>query len=141
MSRNDKTSANLVAIMTIEGVAPAGFQLSQFSTDAGIVAEQVAEVQTDMTLDGHLTVGYTPQPQVVSITLMPTSPALPYLRQLQQAQRTLKKPLQIGLTVTFPSTGRSYSFTNGYLTNGQVMPPANRVQDPVTLQVTFEGVN
>lgn len=140
MPLNNKTSADLSAWLTIEEIAPAGFQLSQYSTDAGIVAESVQDVQAEMTLDGHLVVGYTPNPQVVTLTLQPTSPAIPYFRELILTQKTRRRPLEIGLTVTLPATGRSYSFTSGVLTQSQAMPPVNRVQDPLTFQITFEGV-
>lgn len=140
MALNNKTSANLVAVLTIEDIAPAGIELSQFSTDAGVVAEAVQEVQAEMTLDGHLVVGYTPNPQVVSITLQPTSPSLIYLREMMQAQRSRRTPLKVGLTVAYPSTGQTFSFENGVLSSGQAMPAGNRVQDPVTLQFTFESV-
>nr|DAK88666.1 MAG TPA: Protein of unknown function (DUF3277) [Caudoviricetes sp.] len=140
MALNNKTSANLVAWMMIEDVAPAGFELTQFDTDAGVVAEQIAEVQADMTLDGKLVVGYTPNPQVVNITLQPTSPAVPYFRELQQTQRTRKQPLQVDLTVSFPATGRNYVFSGGVLTQGTAMPAGNRVQGVLNFQFTFEKV-
>lgn len=138
MARNNKTSANVVAWMTIEQVAPSGIELSQFSTDAGIVADAVQEVQAEMTLDGHLVAGYTPNPQVVSITLQPTSPAIPYIRELQMAQKAAKSPLEIGLTVYLPGTDKTYNFVRGFVTQMQAMPPINRVQDPLTIQITFE---
>ena len=138
MPRNNKTSANVVAWLKIENVCPSGVQLSQFSTDAGIVADAVQEVQTEMTLDGHLVAGYTPNPVVVNVTLQPTSPVIAYLREAQLAQKAARNPLGVGLTVYFPATDRTFNFTNGYFTQLQPMPPANRVQDPITVQMTFE---
>lgn len=140
MAINNKTSANVSAWMTIEDVATAGFALEQFSTDAGIVAEAVQDVQAEPTLDGHMVVGYTPNLQTVSITLQPTSPSLPYLRQLVQAQRSTRSPLEVNLTVTLPATGRTYRFVEGVLTNSQSMPGVNRVQDPLVYQFTFRAV-
>lgn len=140
MALNNKTSANVSAWMTIEDVAPSGFELSQFSTDAGIVAEAVQDIQAEMTLDGEMVVGYTPNPQVVSITLQPTSPSLPYFRQLIQAQRSGRSPLEVNLTVTLPATNRTYRFSEGVLTSSTSMPGVNRVQDVLAFQFTFKAV-
>lgn len=138
MPRNNKTSANVVAILSIEQVAPSGIRLEQFSTDAGIAADAVQEVQAEMTLDGQLTVGYTPNPYVVNLTIQPTSPVVPYLREAQLVQKAMKTPLGAGLTVYYPATDRTYNFVNGVITQMTPMPAANRVQDPITVQLTFE---
>lgn len=140
MPLNNKTSANVSAWMTIEAIAPAGFALEQFSTDAGIVAETVADVQAEPTLDAHMVVGYTPNLQVVTVTLQPTSPSLPYLRQLVQKQRSDRTVLEVNLTVTLPATDRTYRFVEGVLTSSQSMPGVNRVQDPLVYQFTFRTV-
>lgn len=138
MPRNNKTSANVVAILSIEQVAPSGIRLEQFSTDAGIAADAVQEVQAEMTLDGQLTVGYTPNTYVVNLTIQPTSPVVPYLREAQLVQKAMKTPLGAGLTVYYPATDRTYNFVNGVITQMTPMPAANRVQDPITVQLTFE---
>lgn len=138
MPRNNKTSANVVAILTIEQVAPSGIRLEQFSTDAGVAVDAVQEVQAEMTLDGQLTVGYTPNPYVVNLTIQPTSPVVPYLREAQLVQKAMKTPLGAGLTVYYPATDRTYNFVNGVITQMTPMPAANRVQDPITVQLTFE---
>ncbi len=140
MALNNKTSADLVAILTLEDVAPSGIQLSQFSTDAAIQAEAIQEVQAEMTVDAEMVYGYTPNPIPVTITLQPTSPAIPYIREFMQAQRTAKAPLEVGLTVSLPSTGKTYTYSGGALTQGQAMPPVNRVLDPISLQFTFGSV-
>lgn len=139
-SLKNRTSANALAYMTIDTIAPAGFYLDQFSTDAGVVADAVQEVQADMTLDGHLLFAYTPNPVVVNVTLAPTSPSLDYLRQLQQAQRTGKEPFGVGLTVTYPATGKRYVFSGGAMTSAAPMPGLNRAQEMLTFQFTFEKV-
>ena len=91
-----------------------------------------------MTLDGHLVKGYTPNPYVVNLTLQPTAPAIAYLREAQALQKSLKTPLGVELTVYYPATDRTYQFVNGVFTQMMPMPAANRVQDPVTVQMTFE---
>lgn len=136
----NKTSANVSAVLTIEDVAPAGFELSQFSTDAGVVADAVQEVQADMTLDGKLVAGYTPNPVVVTVTLQPTSPSLAYFREAIQRQRSENTVLECNLNVFYPSTGRTYRFVNGAITSSTPMPGANRVQGDLTYQLTFEKV-
>lgn len=137
---NQRTSANVSAWMTIEEIAPAGFQLSQFSTDAAIVAEAQQNVQADMTVDGYLVTAYTPSTVVVNVTLMPTSPALPYLRQLAQAQRSRKFVYEVNLTVSTEQPARTYQFSEGALTNSTAMPGMNKVQDAQTFQFTFARV-
>ena len=138
MPLKNKTSANVVAWLKIENVCQTGIQLTQISKDAGIAADAVQEVQADMTLDGHLVKGYAPNPYVVNLTLQPTAPAIAYLREAQALQKSLKTPLGVELTVYYPATDRTYQFVNGVFTQMMPMPAANRVQDPVTVQMTFE---
>lgn len=137
---HNRTSADVVAMMTIEEIAPAGFQLDQFSVDAGLSTEAVSEVQADPTIDGKMTVAYTPQLQTVTITLMPTSPSLPYLRELQRAQRTNRRPYEVNLTIMLPATGERYRYVEGAMTSSQSMPGVNRTLDPIPFTFTFAKV-
>ena len=57
-----------------------------------------------MSLDGYLSAGYTPAPKTVNITFEPNSPCIAYLTTLQNAQRSNRRPYEIGLTVYIRAT-------------------------------------
>lgn len=134
------TSADVAAVMTIEELYPSGFPLEQFGSDQGIMGESVQEVETRMTLDGKLLAGYTPAPQPVQITFEPTSPCIPYLRQLQQSQRSQKRTYRVGLNVRVRATDSKHAFLNGVLTAAPAMSSVGKTLQPLTYTFTFERV-
>jgi hypothetical protein len=140
MSDFEITSADVAAVMTIEDLYPSGFTLEQFGADQGIMGEPVQEVESHMTLDGKLVAGFTPTPQPITITFEATSPVIPYLRQLQQAQRSQKRVYRVGLNVRVRATGNRHAFINGVLTNSPSMASVGKTLQPLTYTFTFERV-
>lgn len=140
MSNYDVTSADVAAVMTIEDLYPKGVILQNFGADQAIVSEPVQEVETRMGVDGKMVAGYTPAPVQVQITLEPTSPAVPYLRTLAQAQRSQTRPYRIGLSVRIRATNKKHAFINGVLTNSPPMSSIGKTLQPMTYTFTFERV-
>jgi hypothetical protein len=137
---NEITSADVAATMTIEDLFPAGFRLEQFGADQGIMGEPVQIAEQHMTLDGHLVAGYTPAAAQVQVTLEPSSPSLPYLRQLVQAMQSQKRMYRVGLNVRVRATGTSHNFIDGILQSAPPMASIGKVLQPQTFTFIFERV-
>ena len=90
MNRNI-TSADAIAVMTIDSLYPQGFRLEQFSTDAAISQGDDTVSETRMGVDGHMVAGYTPSIKTITITLEPSSPSIPYLDDLYKSMQKTKK--------------------------------------------------
>lgn len=140
MTNRNITAADVQAWMTVDLLFPAGFPLEQFSMDSAVVADTIQEVETRMTLDGKLVAGYTPAPKNVNITVEPSSPTVPYLRELAQLQRSMKRTFEVNLTVNVPSVKRSFRFVHGYLVGAQPMPSVQKTLAPMQFNFTFEDV-
>ncbi|MDY3115983.1 MAG: hypothetical protein SOR95_08420 [Sutterella sp.] len=134
------TSANLSATMVVDELFPAGFNLEMFSTDAAITVDAVVATEARMSVDGKLVGGVTPAPKVVTITIEPASPSLPYFVDIVRAYETTLTPFKVELTVTLPAIGRVFTFTNGLLTSYPPMPGAAKTLQPLAFQFTFEGL-
>ena len=139
MSR-EITSADVAATMTVDELFPQGFALQQFSSDRGLIADTVQEVETRMSLDGYLSAGYTPSPKIVNITFEPNSPCIPYLTTLMSAQRSGNRPYEVGLTVFIRSTSETKYFNHGFLQSGTPMSGIGKTLQPMTFTFVFESV-
>lgn len=140
MALQNITAADVEAFITVPDLFPGGFALEQFSMDSAVTAEAVQEIETRMTLDGKIVAGYTPAPKNVQITFEPSSPSIPYLRELAQAQRANKDVYEVNLTVRVRSVDRTFRFVHGYLVSGQPMPGIQRTLAPMQYTFTFEDV-
>lgn len=136
----DITSADVAATMTIETLYPSGFQLELFSADQGLIADAVQEIEARMSLDGYLSAGYTPAPKTVNITFEPNSPCIVYLTTLQNAQRSNRRPYEIGLTVYIRATGVTKYFNHGYLQSGTPMSGVGKTLQPMSYSFVFESI-
>ena len=140
MLNRNITAADVQAWMTVDELFPAGFPLEQFSMDSAVVADTIQEVETRMTLDGKLVAGYTPAPKNVNFTVEPSSPTIPYLRELAQAQRAGTRTYEVNLAIQVPSQNRKYRFVHGYLVGAQPMPSVQKTLAPMQFNFQFEGV-
>lgn len=140
MENYNVTSADAVLYMTIDGLYPQGFKLEQFGQDA--VAQMADDIfaETRMSVDGHMVAGYVDQIKPVTLTFEPSSPTIPYLRNLQEVTRAERKPYPVMLMVTLPSVGRTYTFVNGVLKQGKQMPDIGKTLQPVQFVFDFERV-
>lgn len=128
----DITSANATAIMTVEGLFPAGFQLQMFGTDAAISQDTTQITDTRMGVDGHMVAGYTPAIKNVTITLEAPSPSATFLRQLWRAMESNRKPYKCTLVCALPSIKQVCTWSNGVLKEGAPFPSMAQMLEPTT---------
>lgn len=139
MNRNI-TSADAIAVMTVDSLYPQGFRLEQFSTDAAISQGDDTVSETRMGVDGHMVAGYTPSIKTITITLEPSSPSIPYLDNLYKSMQKNKKTYLCSLIVTVPSLSKVIQYSYGVLKTAKILPDLQKTLAPIAYTFDFEKV-
>ncbi len=139
MSLNNITSANASAILTVDTLYPAGIVLEQFATDQGINFDEVSYSQSRMGVDGKMTSGFIPSIKSLVLLLEASSPSLTALSQLAQMMTQNRTTYNCTLIVTIPSLNKVFTYSNGVLESGKVVPDNKKVLEPVSFRFQFES--
>lgn len=139
MSKN-VTALNANVVMVVEELFPQGVRLEQFSTDAAVSQGDDTFAETRMGVDGQMVVGVIDQIKTVTITLEPSSPSVVYFETLARAIRSNKKHYPITLLVNLPAVGKTYTYSNGALKTGKMLPDVNQTLQPIAYTIDFEKV-
>lgn len=137
----DITSANSTAVMTVEELYPSGFTLEMYATDTAISQGDDTVAETRMGVDGKMVAGYTPSIKSLTVTFEAPSPTIPYLETLYQASQQNRRTYKVHLTVTLPSIGKTFKYTNGVLKTAKPLPDLKKVLDPQSFAFDFEKMN
>ncbi|CAB5155432.1 hypothetical protein UFOVP150_7 [uncultured Caudovirales phage] len=134
------TAANSVFTITAASAGIVGVQLFGYSTDRGFFtdANQLAEIQ--MGVDGYMTAGYTPTPQVMHVTLMADSPSKAVFKAVEQTMRSTREVIYLSAEIALPSTAEKYTMVRGILTQTKTMPDAAKVLQPVEYTITWQSI-
>lgn len=139
MNRNI-TSADVIAVMTVDSLYPQGFRLQQFSTDAAISQGDDTVSETRIGVDGHMVAGYTPSIKTVTITLEPSSPSIPYLDNLYKSMQKNKKTYMCSLIITIPALGKGVKYSYGVLKTSKILPDIQKTLAAIAYTFDFEKV-
>lgn len=134
----DITSANAVAVLTVDTLFPVGMRLENWSTDAAVTADERQIAETRMGIDGKMSAGYIPSPHVITLTFEPISPSLRLIETVVKSTEALRKTFRCGLTITLPSLGKVFAYQNGVVMNDKLFPDIKKILDPVTVKWNFE---
>ena len=137
----DITSANATAILIADGLFPAGIQLEQFSTDQSVSGEEVTVSEARMGVDGQMVAGYTPNPKVVSIMLEASSPSYESMAQIFKTMEIKRGPIKLDLVFNVPSIGKTFTYANGVMTSGTIVPAGKKILDPTSWKITFANLS
>lgn len=137
----DITSANATAILIVDGLFPAGVQLQQFATDQSVSGEEITVSEARMGVDGQMVAGYTPNPKVVTVMLEASSPSYESLAQVFKTMEIKRGPIKIDLVFNVPSIGKTFTYANGVMTSGTVVPAGKKILDPTTWKFTFANLS
>jgi len=133
------TSANAVFTLRVPGLYDSPVTIEAFGTDAAVQSADHNPVQVQMSIDGHLSGGFTPTPTVLTITLAADSPSRKTFEDWDQYQKTIREALPGEALFDLPSIGRRMTGTRGFLTQARTHPNANQVLQAGTFQITFES--
>ena len=137
----DITSANATAILIVDGLFPAGIQLQQFATDQSVSGEEITVSEARMGVDGQMVAGYTPNPKVVTVMLEASSPSYESLAQVFKTIEIKRGPIKLDLVFNVPSIGKTFTYSNGVMTAGTVVPAGKKILDPTSWKFTFANLS
>lgn len=142
MSGNfDITSANCSLVLTVEEIFESGIELQMFATDQSFSQGDSQVAETRMGVDGKMVAGYTPNIKEVTIMLESASPSYSALAQVYRASETNKRVYRCTLVAESPSLGLVWTWSNGVMYSGQIVPAAKQVFDPTTWVFHFSDLD
>ena len=131
------TSANASLFITVPGLYDSPVKIENYSTDAMVSAAQVNPVVAEMGVDGHLSVGYTPTPKEITITLAADSKSRPVFDDWQAYQDAAKEVYVCSAQFIVPGIGKTFTGLRGALTAAQPMPNAAKTLQAPAYNITF----
>lgn len=137
------TSANSSLVLTarLAGLFPAGpFAVQGYASDDAFATDAVVSAEARMGVDGRMSAGYIPRMTPQTITLQADSPSIQAFETLIGAQDAIREVIFLDGVLTLPSTEHSYALVKGVLTRLTPIPPAKKVLEPVTYEITWETV-
>lgn len=144
------TSANSSLVLTprlaglLSGLLPAlagaGFPVQGYASDDAFATDTVDSAEARMGVDGRMSAGYLPRMTKQTITLQADSPSIKTFETLIGAQDTVREVIFLDGILTLPSIETSYALIKGVLTRLTPIPPAKRVLEPVSYELTWELV-
>lgn len=137
----DITSANAVAVLSVDQLFPSGIELQQFATDQAVGQDSVDITETRMGVDGRMVAGFTPVIYPVTITLEASSPSAKSLGTVWRGMKTIRGIYECTLVVTVPSIGKVYTWSRGVMKSGVPFPSMKKVLDPTTWVFHFENMD
>jgi len=93
-----------------------------------------------MGADGKLSGGYTPYPVSLDFSLQANSASNILMDLIMDYQDSKKEVLNFFASISLPSLGVVYDFTNGFLAKGSPMPSAKKVMQPRKFTIVFNRI-
>jgi len=134
------TSADAVFMLAITDLFPVPVKLQNFATDDAFTVDNVSPTETKMGVDGHLSLGYTPNPIKQKIKLAADSPSVAIFDAWFAAQQFSRSAYSASAILTLPGISAVYTFIRGGLTGYKHVPDAKKTLDPLEYEITWESV-
>lgn len=142
------TSANSSLVLTprlagiLSGLLPAlagaGFAIQGYASDDAFATDTVDSAEARKGVDGRASFGYLPRLTKQTITLSPDSLSIKAFEALVSAQDAVQEVILLDGILTLKSIGTSYALIQGALTRITPIPPAKKVLEPVTYEITWD---
>ena len=134
------TSANSQLTLSITGLFNSAMPIQGYAADGGFQTEAVAAAEVMMGMDGHMSAGFVFTPVKFKVTLNADSPSKTVFDQWYEFSRGQREISYCQAVLTLPSTGESYTLTNGVLQSYAGTPAGKKVLQPVEYEITFESL-
>lgn len=140
MAERTITSADSTFVLSSADFALAAAILEGYAADASFAMESVQTAETIMGVDGKLSAGWTPRPYPQMITLQPDSPSRPIFDLIAARQDAYRTVFRLNGVITLPGNQYSHALSRGVLVGYTVIPAGQKVLQPMTFQIVWEGV-
>jgi hypothetical protein len=140
MANATLTAANSVYLLVIADLFPAPQQLQGYAADDVFSTEAVTSVETQMGVDGNLSGGWVPTEKKQNINLQADSVSSLMFDVWHQSQETIHDAFIANAVIRYPSIGRSFILTKGFLTSYMPMADVGRILKPRRFQITWGSI-
>jgi hypothetical protein len=137
------TSANCKLTFAVRG--PAGivvgpFTVEGYASDDAFAVETVESAIALMGVDGKMSAGWVPRITKQTITLQADSASRPLFEAWDGAQNVLRDVLFAEGALAYPGLLIGFALNKGVLTRLTPLPPARRVVEPVTFEISWGSI-
>ena len=140
MPDNTITSANSVVTFSVSGLYDSPQQLEGYAADKAWETDAVELAETMIGVDGKKSAGYTPQLVKQTFHLQADSLSKQFFIDIANATRQTRDTYRIDGTISLPSTGETFTCTNGTLTSFKPVPDAAKVLQPMDFAIVWESI-
>lgn len=134
------SSADGVFTLTVETLFNAPITLENWGTDRAWEADALDQVETQMSIDGHLNAGFVPRPVDMTLYLSAASSSVVNFEVIMTAQSTSRTIYRLDGELTLPGIGRKYTFSKGVLLSGAPLPDGTRILANRAFRLRWERV-
>lgn len=134
------TSANSILLLGVTGLYTVPQQLQGFGSDDAYSMDPVDNAEVMMGVDGIMSSGYIPQIKVMNVTLQADSASNTFFEAWYAAQEAAREIYPAFGVINQSSIGRSYTLTNGVLSNYAPLSDAKKVLQPRKFQIKWNVV-
>lgn len=135
------TAANAVILLGVNGVFSTPQQLKGFAADDVTDIPPIESAETAMGVDGVLSAGFVFVPVKQGVTLQADSASNDLFDLWWETMQQQQDVFFASGSIVFPATKKSYTLTNGVLTEYKPAPDAKRTLQPRKYEITWESIS
>lgn len=137
------TAANCKLTLVVRnavGIIVGPFTVQGYASDDAFATEPVEAAIAQIGVDGIMSAGWVPALKPQIITLQADSASRPLFNAWVGAQEVQRDVVFASGALAYPGLQEAYALTKGVLTRYPPMPTAKRILQPLTYEITWEGV-
>lgn len=137
----DVTSSNSIILLSCSELFPHPVRLENFAPDNACALDDFTFAEHSMGVDGCLAIGYTPAPYLLNFSFQPTAPCIKHLQNIVQATINNEHIYDLEIMVSIPNDHKEYTFYNGSMFLGSLMPGVKKVLDNTNWKFVFASLD
>lgn len=131
------TSANAVAMLTVETLFGAPIKLENWAANRGWEPEAWEIGDSRMSLDGHHNMGYVARAIDLRLTFAPNSASLSYLDAITGASVQGQTVYRLGLELSHKDLGRKFTYVDGLIRTFTPSPAGAELLEDRVFEMRF----
>lgn len=133
------TSANATFMLGITDIYDTAVEISQWASDDAFATESLEIVQTQMGVDGNLSGGFVYNPVRQTLTLQANSSSAVIFDTWASYMLQDADVYTAFATIEMPALDKTWTLSNGFLTNYIPVPEAKKILQPRTFVIEWES--
>lgn len=135
------TAANSILMLSITGLFPVPQRIQGYATDDAFATEGVTPAEVMKGVDGKMSYGYVPYMTPMTINLQADSLSNDIFDAWLAAQKAAGEVFPANGLITLPGLQRSYTLTNGVLTQIQTFASVRKTLQMRPFTITWDSVD